>query len=1173
MEEKRHYKLYKSGKNWVVASIAAITVLSGSGLASTALNVHADTAPVATATSKTVNAAPAAQSNINFSALKAQLVWSNAKAANASIYSSATGKTLVAKLQADIKTANGYMSNPASTTQAKVNAIITSLKNDGIALNNEVASILNGQLFWSNKKQASDYVTAQGKTLWAQFQKDLATANSYVKNPSLATPENVNAITATLHKEGLALYASKVSDLTAPLATAKGLKATDYTTDAGKKAFATLTTDIATAEGYVASPEFATPAQIQAITDKLVQDGKDLAATNQTTPSVDKTTLAADVVKAQTATVGTTKVSDALANNNISDATSQNLYFTVATWSTFSSAYNAAIATLKSSTASASDVSSADSTLNSALGNLGVATNGLDKVKLSTALATAAQYSALGDPTTGTVKYTSATWTAFTSALRTANGSLATQKAINTAADNLNSAITNLKVLVGNVDKSQLEADIASASKLTNPAADGTVYTQVSWQALQDAIAAANKVDADKQATQGATSGAAAGTVNGADAALVAAMTVNAASATTGLNKQDKTVVDSSLLAQLNRSSAVSNAAVNGQVPYTIASYNKYTAAFTQAKTDGQALFNDQSLKDSTLATGQAKVDAAVKEYNDAKALLVPATTGLDKSQLEADIATATTKFPGNINPDGTHIYKSNLWAAFTTALTNAKAADKNATAQGTIGSADATTINGTDKALANAIAALLPADNSAKNTLTQDDVQVAADYKTATTASDNLTAANGGAAITTGAAATATVAAGTYTQASWTAYVNALKAVEALYSAGTKVPTTGTGTGVGLATGVTQTQIDTADTNLNNAFSGLTADYTALNAEIKTASAMSNVNADGTHIYDNTSWQALQDTITAAKALVNANNALQGSATATAATVSSAKFADGTSVNAALAALKAAEIVKTESASTGLVAATKGSINDILAGSYNLAGATSSTAFANSAALYSAAQDIVNAKNGVTDGSYNYTYTTASFAQLKTAFANVDALMQTAGTDSSVASLKSGVTQGQFDANFAALKSALNNLVSVANGTYDLTAITPVINQANALVSSDWTAYSFANVTAALTALNADIKAATKQQSDINTDAANVTATINQLVKSSKSQLQADYLYAKAIAPADALTLSPITSNGIAYKAALDAANGVLFSSLANADQVAAADQALQAAIASVTK
>lgn len=173
MEEKRHYKLYKSGKNWVVASIAAITVLSGSGLASTALNVHADTAPVATATSKTVNAAPAAQSNINFSALKAQLVWSNAKAANASIYSSATGKTLVAKLQADIKTANGYMSNPASTTQAKVNAIITSLKNDGIALNNEVASILNGQLFWSNKKQASDYVTAQGKTLWAQFQKIL----------------------------------------------------------------------------------------------------------------------------------------------------------------------------------------------------------------------------------------------------------------------------------------------------------------------------------------------------------------------------------------------------------------------------------------------------------------------------------------------------------------------------------------------------------------------------------------------------------------------------------------------------------------------------------------------------------------------------------------------------------------------------------------------------------------------------------------------------------------------------------------------------------------------------------------------------------------------------------------------------------------------------------------
>lgn len=140
MEEKRHYKLYKSGKNWVVASIAAITVLSGSGLASTALNVHAAT-PVA-----------AAQSNINFAGLKSQLNWSNQKVAGASIYTSANGMKLVAQLKSDIAIANGYIANPKATTQAKVTAITTALRNDGIALNNEVANILNGQLFWSNKK-------------------------------------------------------------------------------------------------------------------------------------------------------------------------------------------------------------------------------------------------------------------------------------------------------------------------------------------------------------------------------------------------------------------------------------------------------------------------------------------------------------------------------------------------------------------------------------------------------------------------------------------------------------------------------------------------------------------------------------------------------------------------------------------------------------------------------------------------------------------------------------------------------------------------------------------------------------------------------------------------------------------------------------------------------------
>lgn len=1099
MEEKRHYKLYKSGKNWVVASIAAITVLSGSGLASTALNVHADTAPVATA-----------KSNINFAGLKAQLNWSNQKVAGASIYTSANGMKLVAQLKSDIAIANGYIANPNSTTQAKVTAITTALRNDGIALNNEVANILNGQLFWSNKKVASDYVTAQGKALFAQFQTALATAKSYVANPSLATPANVVAISAKLHQLGLDLYASKVTDLKAQLVWSNAKKAADYTTDAGKKAFTQLTADIEIANGYVAQPEFATPAQIQTITDKLHQDGLDLIA-SQATVSFDQ--LNKDITA-----FSALKAAD----------------YTAESFAPFQTALTAAQKVAADKTSTQAVIDAADKALTAAQGKLVKATVATDLSALQGAIAAAP--SALKN-SNGYNLYTATSFATYLPVLQAAKAVAAdktsTQDAVDTATANLQAAIKTLASIdqssTSVPDDSQLATDVNSAvatQLLSNNNANGT-YTAASYQALVNALAGAKALYTSGAITSGTTQTA----IDNADAKVKAAAKA-LTPATVGQ-------VDKSLLQQAINN-VKSNIDANGNHISTAASYQPILTALNAAT---KVLNDPKATKDQVTA----QVTAVNNAVTNTK--LTPATAGqVDDSQLQTDLTSDAVTKPSNLDTWASlqAVVKAfaKAQALYTTdkdgnATTTLKEGVKQADVDGADLSLQAaiaslTTIDGIDLSqlqnLVTSNLALLSLNNIKPNgdhnkqALLVSNLQAA--FKTATNILNGTTKAdqsevNGAVSALQGAISAVTGTNGNVdaettdvtllnnvlsnvptnnTTDNVTPYTSdSYKAVNDAVTAAKKLLTTDS-TPAALDT-TTQVMVDQAITAITNAENGLVSDHTQLNADIARAMQVSNLNADGSHKYTANSFALLTKAISDAQKL--------------------AANADQATVNAADKAITDVKLVA--QSSTG---------NDFTGVQAAITDATSAY------------------NNGVNGSASQHTYTTTSFAAFTAAY-----------TAAGKAATTKGITQTTIDQLAAALVTAKAALVSVATGATDSSQLATLIASSSALQASDYTRYSFGKLVSALqtaqalssTSTQAQIDAAYKALNDANTG----------LVSVNKAGLQADILLGQSY------TGNYTLASWVALQNALQTANGVLNNATATADQIASADSALATAIA----
>ena len=117
----------------------------------------------------------------------------------------------------------------------------------------------------------------------------------------------------------------------------------------------------------------------------------------------------------------------------------------------------------------------------------------VDKSELEAAIAAAGELDE--------ADYTAETWGVFASAMEAAEAVMAdeeaTQEEVDDALAELNSAVDALEEVVVEVDKSELEAAIAAAGEL-----DEADYTEKSWSKLEKALAAAETVMEDDQATQ-----------------------------------------------------------------------------------------------------------------------------------------------------------------------------------------------------------------------------------------------------------------------------------------------------------------------------------------------------------------------------------------------------------------------------------------------------------------------------------------------------------------------------------------------------------------------------------------------------------------------------------------------------------------------------------------------
>jgi len=167
--------------------------------------------------------------------------------------------------------------------------------------------------------------------------------------------------------------------------------------------------------------------------------------------------------------------------------------YTAETWGVFASAMEAAEAVMVDEEATQEEVDNALAELNSAVDALEEVVVEVDKSELEAAIAAAGELDE--------ADYTAETWGVFASALEAAEAVMedeeATQEEVDNALAELNSAVDALEEVVVEVDKSELEAAIAAAGEL-----DEADYTEKSWSKLEKALAAAETVMEDEEATQ-----------------------------------------------------------------------------------------------------------------------------------------------------------------------------------------------------------------------------------------------------------------------------------------------------------------------------------------------------------------------------------------------------------------------------------------------------------------------------------------------------------------------------------------------------------------------------------------------------------------------------------------------------------------------------------------------
>jgi len=435
--------------------------------------------------------------------------------------------------------------------------------------------------------------------------------------------------------------------------------------------------------------------------------------------------------------------------------------------------------------------------------------------------------------------FTDESWSTFQSALSAAqavsSNEDATQAEVDSALETLNSAFSGLTLKP--VDKTALNALIDEVKNT-----EKGYYTDASWTVFQNALAAAQSVAADSDATQAQV-----------DNALSA---LNSAFSGLALKPVDKTALNALIDEVKNTEKGY----------YTDASWTVFENVLTAAQ--GVAADSDAT---------QAQVDNAFSALNSAFSGL--ALKPVDKTALNALIDEVKNTEKG--------YYTDDSWNAFQSALIAAQAVAVNSNA--TQSQVDSALV-----ALNSAFSSLTvkPVNKLALNTRINEvkDIQKG-DY---TDESWNAFQSALSAALTVAADADATqtqvdgalvdlnsafsgltlkpvnkailnaridevknTLKGYYTDASWNAFQSALSAAQT----------------VAADTGATQTQVDGALATLNSAFSDLTlkpVDKTTLNTRIDEVKNTQKGN------YTDDSWSAFQSALSTAQAVANNNLATQ---------------------------------------------------------------------------------------------------------------------------------------------------------------------------------------------------------------------------------------------------------------------------------------------------------
>ena len=205
----------------------------------------------------------------------------------------------------------------------------------------------------------------------------------------------------------------------------------------------------------------------------------------------------------------------------------------------------------------------------------------VEKTELQQAITNAAQYEE--------AKYTEATWAAFAAALAKANevnnNAQATQEQVNEAVKALNAAIAALEERP-TVSKTELAQAIADAAQY-----EESKYTEATWAAFADALAKANEVNGNAEATQDQVNEATKA-LNDAIAAL-----------------EERPVINKTELEQ-----AIADAAQYEEAKYTEATWMVFADALAKAnEVNGNAEATQEQVNEATKALNDAI--AALEEY------------------------------------------------------------------------------------------------------------------------------------------------------------------------------------------------------------------------------------------------------------------------------------------------------------------------------------------------------------------------------------------------------------------------------------------------------------------------------------------------------------------------------------------------------------------------------